>query len=78
MGTKRKSALLEIIDRVVPGRDSFSNSAGPEDVWNSDSKYARDVQSVFKRRITTLYNTANSLKSYVDLNWSGFRKILKK
>ncbi|CAG8648689.1 16792_t:CDS:2, partial [Acaulospora colombiana] len=78
MGPKRKSALLEIIDRVVPGRDSFSGSAGPEDVWNSETNYARDVRMVFQRRITTLYNTANSLKSYVELNHSGFRKILKK
>ncbi len=40
--------------------------------------YAWDVQLLFKRRITNLYLTATSLKSYVELNYSGFRKILKK
>ena len=33
---------------------------------------------IFKRRITTLYLTAISLRSYVELNWTGFRKIIKK
>ena len=33
---------------------------------------------IYKRRITTLYLTATSLRSYLELNWTGFRKILKK
>ncbi|KAG8819435.1 low-affinity phosphate transporter [Serendipita sp. 400] len=33
---------------------------------------------LFKRRITNVYNTAVGLKSYAELNYSGFRKILKK
>ncbi|KAG1902987.1 SPX domain-containing protein [Suillus fuscotomentosus] len=32
----------------------------------------------FKRKITNLYITLSSLKSYVEVNYSGFSKILKK
>lgn len=49
-----------------------------ETIWNSRSNYAWDIQLLFKRRITNLYLTATSLRSYVELNYSGFRKILKK
>ena len=50
----------------------------PETVWTSDTDYAWDVRLLFKRRITNLYVAASSLKSYVELNYSGFRKTLKK
>lgn len=33
---------------------------------------------VYKRRITTLFLQAISLRSYIELNRTGFRKILKK
>lgn len=50
----------------------------PGTIWNGNSNYAWDIQLLFKRRITNLYLTATSLKAYVELNYSGFRKILKK
>ncbi|KAH8094497.1 Sodium/sulfate symporter [Cristinia sonorae] len=50
----------------------------PDTIWNGKSNYAWDIQLLFKRRITNLYLTACSLKSYSELNYSGFRKILKK
>ncbi|KAJ7680049.1 SPX domain-containing protein [Mycena rosella] len=49
-----------------------------ENVWMSKSDYAYDTRLLFKRRITTLYISVTSLKSYVEVNYSGFRKILKK
>jgi phosphate transporter len=49
-----------------------------ENVWTSKSDYAYDTRLLFKRRITTLYISVTSLKSYVEVNYSGFRKILKK
>lgn len=77
---KPKSALVTLFDRVR--RESFSAGGSPAnangDIWNSDSPHARDTRLLFKRRITTLYNTAVGLRSYVELNYSGFRKILKK
>lgn len=50
----------------------------PDSIWTSQSNYAMDVQFLFKRKITNVYLTATSLKSFVELNLSGFRKILKK
>ncbi|KAJ6578119.1 SPX domain-containing protein [Mycena capillaripes] len=49
-----------------------------ENVWTSKSDYAYDTRLLFKRRITALYISVTSLKSYVEVNYSGFRKILKK
>ncbi|KAJ7909059.1 Sodium:sulfate symporter transmembrane region-domain-containing protein [Mycena leptocephala] len=58
-------------------RSSVTSSI-PENVWTSKSDYAYDTRLLFKRRITTLYISVTSLKSYVEVNYSGFRKILKK
>ncbi|PSS34029.1 hypothetical protein PHLCEN_2v1933 [Hermanssonia centrifuga] len=60
-------------------KDSVTSSmSAPETVWTAKTNYARDIQLLFKRRITNLYLSATSLRSYVELNYSGFRKILKK
>ncbi|KDQ58975.1 hypothetical protein JAAARDRAFT_68566 [Jaapia argillacea MUCL 33604] len=60
-------------------RDSIASSSGlPDTVWTSRSNYATDTRLLFKRRITNIYVTATSLKSYIETNYSGFRKILKK
>jgi phosphate transporter len=48
------------------------------DTWTSNTHYARDTRLLFKRKITNLYVSLTSLKSYVEVNQSGFRKILKK
>ncbi|KAJ7112844.1 SPX domain-containing protein [Mycena crocata] len=55
-----------------------SHSHGLQDVWTARTDYATDTRLLFKRRITTLYISVTSLASYVEVNWSGFRKILKK
>ena len=51
---------------------------GGDTIWTAKSNYAMDTQLLFKRRITNLYVQVSALKSYVELNYSGFRKILKK
>jgi phosphate transporter len=53
-------------------------STVPETIWNAKGSYAQDNRMLFKRRITRLYISVTSLKSYVELNYSGFRKMLKK
>ncbi|KAI0029425.1 SPX domain-containing protein [Vararia minispora EC-137] len=53
-------------------------SAGGETIWTATTNYALDTQYLFKRRFTNLFTDASSLKSYVEMNYSGFRKILKK
>lgn len=50
----------------------------PVTVWNAKNNYAMDIQLLFKRRITNVYLSLVSLRSYVELNLTGFRKILKK
>ncbi|KAG5721703.1 hypothetical protein E4T56_gene11189 [Termitomyces sp. T112] len=63
-------------------RDSIISNAPsvPEmqTIWNYKSDYAYDIRLLFKRKITTSYVAVANLKSYVEVNYSGFRKILKK
>lgn len=59
-------------------RDSFTSSASGDNIWTAKSDYALDTRMLFKRKITTSYISLTSLKSYVEVNYSGFRKILKK
>jgi phosphate transporter len=59
-------------------RKDSTASSNPETVWTAKNNYAMDIQLLFKRRITNLYLSVTSLKSYVELNYTGFRKILKK
>lgn len=59
-------------------RDSVSSSQNDENVWTAKTDFAWDTRILFKRRITALYIQLTSLKSYVEINYSGFRKILKK
>ncbi|KZT06062.1 Sodium/sulfate symporter [Laetiporus sulphureus 93-53] len=59
-------------------KDSITSLGAPPTVWTAKNNYAMDIQLLFKRRITNLYLSITSLRSYVELNYSGFRKILKK
>jgi phosphate transporter len=61
-------------------RDGFASSSQSQEptIWTAKTNYAWDTRLQFKRRITNLYVTLAALKSYVDTNFSGFRKILKK
>ena len=78
----RKRALSQIISDFIPGQrreiSPSRSSVLPTSIWNSRANYARDIRMIYKRRITTLFLNATSLRSYVELNWTGFRKILKK
>lgn len=60
-------------------RDSW-NSGNFNDgtIWTAKTDYAYDTRILFKRRITTLYISFTNLRSYVDINYTGFRKIIKK
>lgn len=78
----RRRALSQIISDFIPGQHREASrsqtSILPTSIWNSRSNHARDIRMVYKRRITTLYLHGISLRSFVELNWTGFRKILKK
>ncbi len=75
-----KSPLVRARALASKLKDSImsTSSAGPESVWTARNKYAWDMQLLYKRKITNLYVLATSLRSYVELNYAGFRKILKK
>lgn len=60
---------------------STSWSPSPLDdslIWTARGDYAYDTRLLFKRRITLLYISFTNLRSYIDINYSGFRKIIKK
>ncbi|KAA1467267.1 Sodium/sulfate symporter [Dentipellis sp. KUC8613] len=67
-----------IVSLTSPQLTARSPLDGGETIWTSKSDYATDTQLLFKRRITNLYVQVSALRSYVELNYSGFRKILKK
>ncbi|KAJ7623924.1 SPX domain-containing protein [Mycena polygramma] len=76
-----KGTIGRLANKLTPDfmRSSVTSSApDTRDVWTSKSDYAYDTRLLFKRRITTLYIAVTSLRSYVEVNYSGFRKILKK
>lgn len=79
---KLASSIASLGGSPHPGLGSesaASPASGRHDtIWTSRSAYATDTQFLFKRRITNLYVQTSSLKQYVELNYSGFRKILKK
>ncbi|KAF8824692.1 hypothetical protein HHX47_DHR7000068 [Lentinula edodes] len=59
-------------------KDSVTSSGLSETIWTARTNYAYDTRLLFKRRITNLYVSFSSLRSYVEVNYSGFRKVLKK
>ncbi|KAI6035716.1 SPX domain-containing protein [Pisolithus marmoratus] len=69
---------VRVLAHKLRGRRDSVVSVEDESVWTSETDYARDVRFLFKRRITNLFVSFSSLKSYVELNYSGFRKVLKK
>ncbi|OAX41904.1 Sodium/sulfate symporter [Rhizopogon vinicolor AM-OR11-026] len=64
-----------LVSRMRNVKDSIT--AG-DTIWTAKSNYALDTRLLFKRRITNVYVSFCSLRSYVEVNYSGFRKILKK
>lgn len=78
--TMRKLAnTFNFMKDSVGMRDSITSTGlGPETIWTSRTNYAYDTRLLFKRRITNLYISFSSIRSYVEVNYSGFRKILKK
>jgi phosphate transporter len=60
-------------------RENFSSSHDLDHtVWTARSDYAYDMRLLFKRRIRILYIAFTNLRSFVEVNYSGFRKIIKK
>ena len=86
---KRRSTSAGIASTFQSFKDTFT-SGGPsasttalldsdlDSIWTSQSNYAYDTRLLLKRRITKLYISLTELRSYTELNYTGFRKIIKK
>jgi hypothetical protein len=74
----RGSASRGPLGRLVNMMNSVSSSMMPDSIWTAKSNYAYDTRLLYKRKITELFIAFSSLRSYVEVNYSGFRKILKK
>ncbi|KAF5326950.1 hypothetical protein D9619_005042 [Psilocybe cf. subviscida] len=73
--------MTNLVDSFVSTAGSSndpSGSSGPATVWTAGTHYAYDTRLLYKRRISTLYNSFTNLKAFVEINYSGFRKITKK
>ena len=74
-----RGALGKLSHTLNNLRESFSSSHDQDhSVWTARSDYAYDLRLLFKRRIRILYIAFTNLRSYVEVNFSGFRKIIKK
>ena len=74
-----RSTLRRLSNTFNNLRESFSSTHDLDHtVWSARSDYAYDMRLLFKRRIRDLYTAFTNLRSYVEVNYSGFRKIIKK
>ncbi|GJJ08647.1 hypothetical protein Clacol_002866 [Clathrus columnatus] len=55
-----------------------SDNSASETVWTAKTNYAFDTRALLKRKLINIFTSLTSLRSYVELNYSGFSKILKK
>ncbi|KAL4062174.1 SPX domain-containing protein [Scleroderma citrinum] len=69
---------VRLLTNKIRGVQDSTISMENESVWTAKTNYAWDIRFLFKRRITNLFASFSSLRSYIELNYSGFRKILKK
>jgi phosphate transporter len=77
-GHPGKSTLSRFANKVGLGDSITSSTVADNTVWTARSDYAYDTRLLYKRKLTTMYTSLQNLKSYVEINYSGFRKILKK
>ncbi|KAF8071496.1 SPX domain-containing protein [Lyophyllum atratum] len=77
-GNRSPTTMSKLASKFGTLKDSITSAAVPDTIWTSRSDYAYDTRLLYKRKITTLYVALSNLKSYVEINQSGFRKILKK
>ena len=74
------STFQSLRDSFAPGSSSTTAllDTDLDSIWSSQSNYAYDARLLLKRRLTKLYISLTNLRSYAELNYTGFRKIIKK
>ncbi|CEQ41667.1 SPOSA6832_03405 [Sporobolomyces salmonicolor] len=70
-GRSRMSASLLTTEEELGG-------VGGGGVWDGLSDWAIDTRIMYKRRLAALFTSLSELKQYVDLNYTGLSKVLKK
>jgi phosphate transporter len=78
--SKPTKGTLGILSNTLSNiRESFSPARDPDStIWMARTDHAYDIRLLFKRRIRNLYVAFTNLRSYVEVNYSGFCKIIKK
>ncbi|GAA6050403.1 hypothetical protein JCM3770_004020 [Rhodotorula araucariae] len=72
-GTSRLSNSL-----LTTEEEGLMTGAGAGAVWEGLSDWAIDTRIMYKRRLAGLFTSLSELKQYVDLNYTGLSKVLKK
>ncbi|KAF9477734.1 Sodium/sulfate symporter [Pholiota conissans] len=78
LGSRLSRGISNLKDSLISTGSGGGDQELEHTIWNARSDYAYDTRLLYKRRITTLYIAFTNLKSYVEINYSGFRKIIKK
>lgn len=77
--TRARRSLSGRLRDSILSSNLFSSAEGlHSSTWTSESNYAQDTRLLFKRKITNAYVGVSGLHSYVELNQTGFKKVLKK
>ncbi|KWU45074.1 SPX-domain-containing protein [Rhodotorula sp. JG-1b] len=75
MSKGARRALSQIMGGTfLTEEESPAQGAG----WDGLSDWAIDTRIMFKRRLAALFTSLSELKQYVDLNYTGLSKVLKK
>ncbi|BGP42446.1 low-affinity phosphate transporter [Rhodotorula kratochvilovae] len=72
-GTSRLSNSL-----LTTEEEGLMSGGGAGAVWEGLSDWAIDTRIMYKRRLAGLFTSLSELKQYVDLNYTGLSKVLKK
>ncbi|GAA6022391.1 hypothetical protein JCM10207_004751 [Rhodosporidiobolus poonsookiae] len=77
----RRPSFGRRISKMGSGMLSSHEALGEEDgggVWDGLSDWAIDTRIMYKRRLAGLFTSLSELKQFVDLNYTGLSKVLKK
>ncbi|GAA6036484.1 hypothetical protein JCM8097_003529 [Rhodosporidiobolus ruineniae] len=66
---------LSRLSGTMSGHEADDGAVG---AWDGLSDWAIDTRIMYKRRLAALFTSLSELKQYVDLNYTGLSKVLKK
>ncbi|GAA5910816.1 hypothetical protein JCM6882_003435 [Rhodosporidiobolus microsporus] len=72
-GNKMGHSILSAHEAATEGENE-----APGGVWDGLSDWAVDQRIMYKRRLAGVFTSLSELKQFVDLNYTGLSKVLKK